>query len=433
MRRFAIIWSGQVASLVGSAMTWFALGVWIYQQTGSTMLFALALFSATLPQVILLPVAGVWVDRLSRRRILMCGDICAAALALGMATLFYLDRFEVWHVYVANALGSCVAAFKTPAFIAATASLVPKEKLARASGMSSSGHAVSQMIAPLLGALLLRDFGVGGVVLIDLATFMVSLFTLSIVEIPDPPRVEQGGRRSLMRDATFGVFLLARHPGLKQLVLYFVLLNFTLNLSWVAITPTILKSGTPQALGSVMSAGNAGMLVSGVLMAVWGGPTRRINGVLMGGMLFGLSLLVLGSSPHIVIIAVALGGLLFSVPIINSCFRSIWQSGMPPEAHGRVSATILMLVRSSVPFAFLVGGYVIDSVFEPLLLPGGILERSAGPLLGTGPGRGTGLMLIVLGTLSLAATFACTRSNLIRNVEDSRLQALDPGLDLCGS
>jgi MFS family permease len=419
MRRFTLIWTGQVASLLGSGMTWFVLGVWIYETTGSALLFALSLFSATLPQVLLLPVAGVLVDRWDRRRVLILADAAAAALSVGLALLFLLDVVAVWHVYLANALGAAVTAFKTPAFVAATGSLVPREQLARASGMSDSGQAASQIAAPMLGAFLYTLIGAEGVILVDVGTFVLSLLVLLAVPIPRPPRGAPEGKPSFLREARYGWSFLAGRPGLPGLLAYFVVLNFFLNLSWVAVTPAILDLASPRVLGAVLSTGYAGMLAGGVMMGAWGGPARRVDGVLLGGALFGGSLVALGLATGAVALAGAMFGLLFSVPLINGSFRAIWQGGAPPEVHGRVASAILMVARSSVPVAFLVGGPLVESVFEPSLLPGGPLAGSVGRLLGVGPGRGAGLMFLLLGLAFLAVTYACLASPAIRGIEEA--------------
>lgn len=418
MRKFTFILAGQVVSRLGSGLTQFALGVWVFEQTGSSTLFALTLLFGTLPQILLLPVAGALVDRWDRRRTLVATDCASAALTLAVAVLVGGGHLAVWHVFAVNAAMGALGAFQGPALTAATATLVGREQIARASGLSEAGNAVALIGAPVLAGALVPVVGMAGVVAVDFATFFAAILTLLAVRFPSPASSGAGvPRRALLREATDGWRYLGTRPGLLALLVYFSVLNLHLNLAWALITPMILRSESAPVLGRVLSAASAGMVAGGLLLGFWGGPSRRVGGTLAGGLLFGACLAAAGLRSSPVLVGAALFGMMFSLPVINGCFRALWQQQTPAEMQGRVAATIQVVARCTVPLAFVGAGPLADAVFEPLLDTGGPLVATLGPVLGTGPGRGTGLLFVLMGSLSLAATLASWLVPAIRDVE----------------
>jgi hypothetical protein len=153
-------------------------------------------------------------------------------------------------------------------------------------------------------------------------------------------------------------------------------------------------------------------------MSVWGGPKRRIRGILAFGGASGLALAAVGLSPSIPLIAGALWGLFFCGVIIDACSQAIWQSKVAPDVQGRVFSVRSMIAQSTLPLAFLLAGPLADYIFEPLLTPTGPLSHSVGRVLGTGSGRGTGLLFIVLGVALLLTIVGAALYPHLRNVED---------------
>src|SRR3990172_2252777 len=162
MRVFSVIWFGQLVSTLGSGLTGFALGVWVYQQTHSVTLFALNMLAQTLPNVLLAPIAGALADRWDRRRVMLLSDVGAGLSTLAIALLFLSGRLEIWHVYIVTAVGAACTAFQWPAYSAATTMLVPKQQLGRAGGMVQIGEAMGQLISPALAGALFVAIGLGG-------------------------------------------------------------------------------------------------------------------------------------------------------------------------------------------------------------------------------------------------------------------------------
>lgn len=418
-KSFLLIWFGQLISLTGSGLTGFALGVWVYQHTGSVTQFALISLFSTLPGIVFSPVAGALVDRWDRRWAMILSDSGAGLCTLSIALLLLVGRLEVWHIYIAMTFSSTFSAFQWPAYSAATTLLVPKEQLGRASGLVQLSEAVSQIASPLLAGTLVGVIQVQGIILIDFATFLFAVITLLIVRVPKPEITAEGkaGQGSLLREAAYGwTYILARH-GLLGILLFFAVTNFTSGIVGVLFTPLVLNFSTPAILGMLLSIGGLGFLAGSLTMSTWGGPKLRVGGILSFSVLQGMALFAAGFPPNVAIIGVAAFLFFFSIPIINGCSQAIWQSKTAPDVQGRVFAVRRMIAWSSLPLAYLISGPLADRVFEPLLAEGGLLANSVGQVIGVGTGRGIGFLFMVLGAITLLATVASYLYPPLRKVE----------------
>jgi MFS family permease len=420
MRAFVVIWSGQLISVVGSGMTNFALGVWVYQRTGSATEFALIAFFSTMPGIIASPFAGALADRWNRRRMLIACDAGAGLCTLTVALLLYAGRLEVWHIYLINAAKSLFSISQGPTYAAAVSLLVPKRHLGRAGGMMEFSEAASQITAPMLAGILTTVVGLWGIILIDFATFLVAVVTLLSTRIPDAPRdpAEAGAKRSLLRDAAYGWSYIAARPGLFALLIFVAANNFLTSFVIVLSVPLVLSFASPATLGTIMAAEGSAALVGSFVMSIWGGPPRRIFGILGFYLLAGLCIGLMGLRPHALLIGSASSLLLFSLPIIKALSQAIWQSKVALNVQARVFAVRRMIAWSSAPFCYLVAGPLADRVFGPLLAEGGALAGSVGRVIGVGAGRGIGLLFLLLGCCMMLIALVGYFYPHLRRVED---------------
>lgn len=418
-RTFLLIWLGQLVSLTGSGLTGFALGVWVYQRTGSVTQFALISLFTSLPGIVFSPIAGALVDRWDRRWAMIISDTGAGLCTLSVALLLLVNRLEVWQIYIAMALSSTFSAFQWPAYSAATTLLVPKAHLGRASGMVQLAQAVAQIASPSLAGVLIGVIQLEGIILIDFATFLFAVLTLSLVRVPKPEITAEGKARqgSLLREAAYGWKYIIVRPGLLGLLLLFATTNFTSGIVQVLFTPLVLSFTNAAMLGTILSIGGLGFLGGSLAMGVWGGPKVRVNGIYIFLLLQGGVLFAAGLPPHVTILAAAAFLYFFSHPIINGCSQAIWQSKTAPDVQGRVFAARRMIAWSSLPLAYLAAGPLADRIFEPLLDEGGALANSVGQIIGTGQGRGIGLLYMILGIISLLATVVGFLYPRLRQIE----------------
>jgi MFS transporter, DHA3 family, macrolide efflux protein len=423
MPAFILVWFGQVVSLLGTGMSQLALGLWAWQQTGSATALAMMTFFATVPTIALGPVAGALVDRWDRRAVLIGSDLVAGLATIGILVLYSLDQLAIWHLYVAGALAGASQAFQWPAYSAAITVLVPKAHYGRANGMVSLAEPLGAIAAPALAALLIAIIGIGGVLLIDFATFLVAVLALLLVRVPSPPPSAEGAsaaRNSLREDATFGFRYIWARPGLLGLLSVFLCFNLFSAFSFGLMGPYVLarSGGDAQAMGTVMSFFGLGGVAGGIAMSVWGGPRRRIDGVLIGmalSSIFGVCLIGIGQSLAVWAAAVFVVSAL--MPMTNGSSQAIWQSKVPPDLQGRVFAARLLIARVCFPLGLVIAGPLADLIFEPQMQPGGALAETFGWLVGVGPGAGMGLMFVASGLLCLVVALGAYAIPQIRDLE----------------
>ncbi len=420
MRVFLLVWFGQLVSLIGSGLTSFALGVWVYQRTGSVTQFSLILLFAMLPGILISPIAGALVDRINRRWCMILSDSGAGITTAACALLLATGSLEIWHIYLVVSLSSVFKAFQLPAYTASTSMLVPKEHLPRASGMVQSAEACAQLISPLLAGVLLGIVQLHGVILIDFVTFLFALTTLLLVRFPDAYKVAvtEDEKSSLWREAIEGWTYITVRPGLLVLMIVFAINNFVLGLIEVLFTPLVLTFTSVTVLGTIQSIGGGGMLLGSVVMSVWGGPRPLIRGVFGFAFLSQLCILAFGLRTNAALFALANFLFFFSLPFVNGYCDAILLRKVAPDVQGRVFATINMICWSCIPLAYVVAGPLADRVFEPLMAANGLLAGSIGQIIGVGPGRGIGLLFIVMEVVVMVVTVAAYRYPRLRLVED---------------
>jgi DHA3 family macrolide efflux protein-like MFS transporter len=236
---FALIWLGQLVSLVGSGLTSFALGVWVYQSTDSVTSYALVILCTMAPNILLSPVAGALVDRWDRRWAMLLSDTGAGMSTLAIALLLNSGQLTLWPILLLTASSSAFSAFQWPAYAASTSLLVPKEQLGRANGMVQFAQAIGYIASPALAGYLVTKIQVQGVILIDFITFTFAVFTLLLVRIPKPETSEEEGK-PLIHDIVFGLQYLTKRPGLMGLLILFAISNFLLGLIMALFTPMVL-------------------------------------------------------------------------------------------------------------------------------------------------------------------------------------------------
>jgi DHA3 family macrolide efflux protein-like MFS transporter len=434
-RGFLAVWAGQSVSRIGTGMYAFGVGVFVYQRTQSATLFGLILFFELLPGALIAPYAGVVADRVNRRTVMMFGNagMIGGALVVLVATMG--DHVNVWVLYPALVVGSLAAAFHAAAYDSSIVLLMPESRWNRANGLVQLGEAIANVSAPLAAGAVLVALSISGLILLDIATFGIALLALLVLRMPDVASgaaKQQDGETAapakprLRDELRFGWRFIRDSSGLPTMLAIISMLNFFLNLAVVGATPLILSFTDPATFGVIAAAGGAGMVAGGLVMVTWKGPAKRVPLLLVGLCGTGIFIGLYGVRPSAVLVAVAQFGFFFCLPIVNAMGAGIWQRRVPAEAQGRVFAVRRMLATISVPVAIVVGGPLIDNVFKPLLTDDGSLAGMLGPIMGTGPGRGIGVMFVLIGAAMVATTLIAAANPRFRAVEDTVPAAQEP-------
>ena len=425
LQTFGLIWGGQLISTVGSSMSDFALGIWVYTSSGSVFQFALISLAFVVPKLLISPYAGVIVDRWNRRTVMILSDCVHALLMGGVLLILSFGALQSWHLYMVTALAALASAFQWPAYQALVPELVPAAKLGRANGMIDLSHGIGELAAPVGGGLLLVWLGLRGIVFIDLITFFVALTTLLIVRVPALAAKVETVKNAVQADAPSwraefweGWTFIRRDRGLWQLMLYIGITVFLTSFMTVLTPPLVLGLVNEASLGIILTVGGMGLLGGGVLMSVWGGPQPRIYGLLIFDLLTVAAMLLAGFQTTVPTLALVAFLFFVGMPVSRSSAQSIWQSKVPPHLHGRVFATRDMLAIGATPLAFLAAGPLADYLFEPLLQTNGALSTTAGLWFGVGPGRGIALFFFILGLSFLGTNLWAWCSPALRHVEE---------------
>jgi MFS transporter, DHA3 family, macrolide efflux protein len=420
---FTIVWIGQIISLLGTSMTGFAMTIWAYEKTNAATALALIGFFFVAPMLVASPFAGALVDRSNRKLMMMVSDIASGITSFIILILFVTGHLQIWHLFITSAFQGVFQSFQWPAYSAAISTMIPKKQYGRADGMLSLADTASNIFAPILAGSLLGIIGVPGILLIDLGTFVFAIGTLLFVYIPQPKITEEGlqARGNIFKEAVFGFHYILSRPSLLALQLVFLLGNFCSGVPGAVQAAMILaNTGTSEkALALVNSAGAVGGVVGGLVMSAWGGPKRRVHGVLMGWFIASLlGVVLMGFARSIPMWAITgfLG--MFFVPIINGSNQAIWQAKVPPDLQGRVFSIRRLIAWFVSPLAMLVAGPLSDQVLEPAMRnPQSFLASTLGWAVGTGPGRGMALLFIIGGGLAAFITISGYAFRVLREAD----------------
>jgi hypothetical protein len=286
---------------------------------------------------------------------------------------------------------------------AAITMLVGREKLGRAAGMLEMGNAITAISAPPLAGLLLVLMSLWNLLLIDFLSFFVAIAALLLVSVPSPVASSEAKRAkgSIWREAAVGWQFIRERQGLLALLIFFAAVNLVTSMCSVALIPMARGFASPAGVGIVMSMTGIGMLLGGSFMTATGGPRPRIRGILGSAALMTVCFVVIAARPSIVVTSVGVILFFLTIPVINGCSQAIWQSKVPPDLQGRVFAVRRMIAQFTTPIGDFSAGPLTDKVFQPLMVPGGLLAASLGRLIGVGPGRGIALMFLVMAIFPL--------------------------------
>ena len=362
---FFTIWTGQAFSLVGSRVVQFALVWWLTQLTGSATVLATASMMALLPEILLAPLAGAYVDRWNRRVVMMVADAMIALSLLWLAYLFWIDAVQVWHVYVIMLVRAVGGSFHWPAMQASTSLMVPQKHLTRVAGLNQTLNGALNIIAPPLGALLMEVLPLHGVVLVDVGTAALAITPLFFVHVPQPKRDDMGAEKpSIWADMREGLRYIRGWPGLVALIGVAMIVKIALTPAF-SLLPLLVSQhfhGGAAQLSLLEAVAGVGIVTGGLVLSVWGGFQRKIHTTMLGLAVLGLSFLVLGFTPG-GLFWVALASILvvgLTIPLIDGPIMAILQGTVAPEIQGRVFTMMGSLLSITSPFGLAVAGPVSD-------------------------------------------------------------------------
>lgn len=418
MRTFFILLAGQTLSSLGSQLTDFSLSVWIFQETGSPVQFAVGILTSVVPRILLLPLIGALVDRWNRKTVMIVADSVLALRTVAVLLLLSLGNLTVFNVYILNTAASLFGGFHSLAWRASKSLLVPKKHLARVNGVSSSLSSASGLLAPVLAGVLFVSIGIRGIVAVDLITWLFAILPLFFVSIPRPPAGPSTTEKSrLLEEIRDGLRYLKSMPGLLHLLAFYSALGFIGITTEVLLGPYILSFGSAADYGIVQSGASLGFLAGGLLLTLLGNPSRVVWITIALETLICVSGALVGAFPAVWVLVPLLFVYSATVAFCDGTITTLWQRKIRPEFQGRVFALKDALTTALMPLGVLIFSPMAELWFEPNLLPGGAWATGIGGIVGVGPGRGIGFLFIASNVLCLPIVALALMSKRLRRVD----------------
>jgi MFS transporter, DHA3 family, macrolide efflux protein len=415
--RFLIIWSGQLISSIGSGLTAFTLGVYAFEKTQSATVFSLIILFAFLPSYLLKPIGGALADRFDRRLMMIIGDLGSALGLVFILLMFLAGNYGMWVIYLGVAVSSSFDAMHNPAYKASVTDLVDEKIYTKASGLMQLADSSRFLISPVIAGFLIQFLAIEQILIIDITTFLIALILVFCVK----KRVITAGinrhSESFIAGFVCGFRYTFSHKVIVGLLLITSAISFSVGFLQSLMGPMILAFSDAKTLGIVLSASSSGMISSSFLIGIFGKTTKKVKILSIALAFAGLFYALFGTSTNIHFL-IAFGFLFFSaLPFVNTSLDVLIRKNVDNQMQGRVWSIVSLISQLGLVVAFSAAGLLADTVFNPLLQPGGLLSSSVGRILGTNPGRGIGLMFILSGIFMTAISSLVWKSKSLRKLE----------------
>lgn len=398
LKDFYILWSTQSLSQLGSAITAYALTLWLYDQTGSALGTAALRISTYAPYVLMSIFAGAISDKFDKKRTMLVCDLFAALTTVTVFILYRTDTLCIWHLYAINAASGLMNTVQQPASEVANTVLVPKEYYQKTSGLNSLTRSLITIGNPLIASAIYGFAGLDAAIAFDLFTFAVAFIALALfIHIPDTAQKEK--EENVLKLAKEGLVFLKQTPMILYVILFMAGVNFVASAFDAVLYSLILPNprGGNYVYGIVTSCAGIAMVVGSLIVTVMPKPKDRVR-IIYLTMLFSLGtenfLLAFSRSPVVWCIAQIVGWIL--VPVMSANQTVIMKNTIPTNLQGRVYACRNTLQFFTIPIGLAFGGFMVDHVCEPFMSgKTGWYET----LFGTGKSSGAALMMLILGVM----------------------------------
>jgi MFS family permease len=420
LRRFLAVAAAQLISMTGSALTEFAIPIWIYLETGSLVRFALFAVLGLVPGMVVAPLAGAIVDRAPRRTVMLASDIAAGGVLLTLGCLLWTDNLRLWHIYILLVCLSLALTFQRLAYSSAVPQLVPKRFLGHAAGMTQLATGMAQLVVPLVAVGLLASVGLGVILALDVISYVVAVAIVLAVRFPST--MPSRRKEPLLTEIVEGFRYSWGNRSFRTMLLWFAGLNIFLSPLFLLVSPLILSFGTLEQVGRVAFVTGLGIFIGGLALTIWGGPRRRrMRGMLMFTLALAACAVATGLRPSLALVAVGACGMSLWLTVLNGIYSTIVQVKVPQRFHGRVFALNTLIAWSTLPLGFGIVAPYGTKLFEPL-------APHLQWLVGSGPGRGIALMYLVFGIVIAGFALVALRSRTLGRFDDEVPDALPDDL-----
>ena len=420
MRLYLILWFTQMLSGLGSAMTAFALVVWSYSFEGSALKTALLMVCSYTPYVLFSVFAGAISDKWNKKKILLASDTVSAVTTVIVLVLIKTDQLRLYHLYILNAVSGLMNTIQQPASEVVTTLILPKKHYQRVGSLRYLSSSLSSILTPILAAAVMGLFGMEWVIAFDLATFVIAFFVLLFfIDVPEESGKETK-KESFFESAKTGLDFLKREKGVFALMLFLAGINFVASMYNAAFPAMVLSLATEKQMGAVNAVVGITTLIGSVIASFMKAPKSRVKAVwlcLMASMCTENLFLALGRNVYVWSIGAFLGWIM--IPLMNANLDAIMRLKIPREIQGRVFAARNSFQFFTIPLGYLMGGALVDHVFEPFMAAFGH-NRVLQTLFMSGKGSGAKLFFFVLWLTGIFVCLAFRKNRHILKLEQDK-------------
>lgn len=415
-RKFLLLWSGQLVSTIGSGLTSFGLGIYVFQQTGKASAMALVTLLAFMPSLLLSAFAGVLADRYDRRILMVLGDSLSTLGLLYILICMLQGEAQLWQIGVGVTISSVFSSLLDPAYKATVTDMLTAEQYTKASGLVQVAGSAKFLIAPVIAGFLLTISDIKLLLIIDICTFIVTVATTLAVRsgLASKSSVQT---TSFLQQFKEGWSAVSRNKGVLVLVVMTSVLTFFLGFIETLSIPMLLAFTNSSVVGTIETIIASGMLVSSVVIGFL--PLRRDYVKILSISLFLIGLFMAGFGLRENIILICVSGFLFfaMLPFANTCLDYLVRINIDNTVQGRAWACIGIISQLGFVVAYACSGILADYIFTPLLVDGGALAGSVGKIIGTGSSRGTGFLIMIAGMLLCATSLILYHLKSVNSLE----------------
>ena len=409
LKDFYILWSTQSLSQLGSAMTQFALTLWIYEKTGSALSTATLSICTYAPYVVMSIFAGALTDKFDKRKTMLVCDLLASLTTVFAFVLYRMDVLTMWHLYAINMASGLMNTVQQPASEVAYTLIVPKEEYQRTSGLQSLSRSLISIGNPLISASLYGIWGLDAVICVDLLTFAIAFGTLLFfIRLPEIEN-KTGKDENVLTLAKEGLMFLKKNPLVLHVILFMAGVNLVASAFDAVLPALVIPKAGNNILGIVTACSGIAMVAGSFLPTVLPKPKDRVR-VIFLTMLFSLGtenfVLAFSGNPVLWCIGQFIGW--FFVPLMAANQNVIMRNTIPVELQGRVYACRNTLQFFTIPIGLFLGGFFVDNICEPFMELR-VKNSFWTSLFGTGKGSGAALMMFILAMAGVALVLTSGR------------------------
>ena len=412
--RFLIVWVGQLISSIGSGLTAFSLGIYAYQKTHTASSFALVTLCTFLPSILLSPIGGVLADRFDRRVMMILGDLGSALGLVLILIIMLTGNIELWQIYIGTAISSVFVALQGPAYKASVTDLLTEDQFSKASGLVQLASSSKFLISPIISGLLLSITGIETVLTIDISTFAIAILAVFFIK-KDLQIVDKNYEsQHFMKNLAEGWDAIASNRGVVFLIMIISIVTFFIGFLQTLFGPLVLSFSDSKTLGIAQSISAIGMLLSSLYIGIFSKTEKYADMVIIGLSFSGLFFSLIGLTSNIYFIVGATFLFFYALSFVNTGCDVLVRKNIDNDKQGRVWGIIAVLSQLGSVVAYCISGFLADHIFNPLLNKGGFLVPTVGKIIGTGQGRGIGLLFIISGAFVVILAFITSRFKSIR-------------------